>query len=73
MPMTRLVLIIPGKDFVLLASDTTASQSILRTKNDENKIKQLGPHLAMAYGGEPGDTVQFADYVERNLRLYHIR
>jgi hypothetical protein len=23
--------------------------------------------------GEPGDTVQFAEYVERNLRLYQIR
>ena len=42
-------------------------------KSDENKLKALGPHLAMAYGGEPGDTNNFADYVERNLRLYHIR
>lgn len=42
-------------------------------KSDENKIKALGPHLAMAYGGEPGDTNNFADFVERNLRLFHIR
>ena len=27
----------------------------------------------MAYSGEPGDTNNFADFVERNLRLYHIR
>jgi hypothetical protein len=42
-------------------------------KSDENKIKALGPHLAMAFGGEPGDTNKFADWVERNLRLFHIR
>jgi len=27
----------------------------------------------MAYSGEPGDTIQFAEYVERNIRLYQIR
>jgi len=58
---------------VILASDTSAGRSILQFKSDENKIKELGPHLAMAYGGEPGDTNNFADYVERNMRLYAIR
>ncbi|RSH80140.1 Proteasome subunit beta type-4 [Saitozyma podzolica] len=62
-----------GTDFVLLASDMSAGRSIIQMKSDENKIKALGPHLAMAYGGEPGDTNNFADYVERNMRLYHIR
>lgn len=51
----------------------SAGRSILQFKSDENKIKALGPHLAMAYGGEPGDTNNFADYVERNMRLYAIR
>ncbi|WVR05848.1 hypothetical protein IAU60_002874 [Kwoniella sp. DSM 27419] len=64
---------ITGKDFVLLCSDMSAGRSIVRMKSDENKIKSLGPHLAMAYGGEPGDTNNFAEYVERNMRLYHIR
>ncbi|WWC66364.1 uncharacterized protein I206_100265 [Kwoniella pini CBS 10737] len=62
-----------GKDYVLLCSDMSAGRSIIRMKSDENKIKTLGPHLAMAYGGEPGDTNNFAEYVERNMRLYHIR
>ncbi|KAK8865893.1 hypothetical protein IAR55_001041 [Kwoniella newhampshirensis] len=64
---------ITGKDYVLIAADTSAGRSIVRMKSDENKIKTLGPHLAMAYGGEPGDTNNFAEYIERNLRLYHIR
>ncbi|KAI0037003.1 20S proteasome subunit [Vararia minispora EC-137] len=62
-----------GKDYVLVAADTTAARSIVKMKVDEDKIKTLSPHLLMAYSGEPGDTVQFAEYIERNIRLYHIR
>lgn len=42
-------------------------------KSDENKLKTLDPHLAMAFSGEPGDTNNFAEYIERNMRLYNIR
>ncbi|TFY58760.1 hypothetical protein EVJ58_g6217 [Rhodofomes roseus] len=62
-----------GKGYVLVAADTTAARSIIKMKSDEDKIKVLSPHLLMAFSGEPGDTVNFAEYVERNLRLYHIR
>jgi len=62
-----------GKGYVLVAADTTAARSIVKMKSDEDKIKALSPHLLMAFSGEPGDTVNFAEYVERNLRLYHIR
>ncbi|KAJ8507939.1 hypothetical protein ONZ45_g6937 [Pleurotus djamor] len=64
---------ITGKDYVIVASDTTAARSIVKMKIDEDKVKELGPHLLMAYSGEPGDTIQFAEFVERNIRLYHIR
>ncbi|EIW72628.1 20S proteasome subunit beta 4 [Tremella mesenterica] len=64
---------ITGKDFVLIASDMSAGRSIIQMKSNENKITPVGPNLAMACGGEPGDTSRFADYVDRNLRLYHIR
>ncbi|KAL0947909.1 hypothetical protein HGRIS_010543 [Hohenbuehelia grisea] len=64
---------ITGKGYVIVAADTTAARSIVKMKTDEDKIKALGPHLLMAYSGEPGDTVQFAEYVERNIRLYQIR
>ncbi|KIM54270.1 hypothetical protein SCLCIDRAFT_1222148 [Scleroderma citrinum Foug A] len=62
-----------GKGYVIVAADTTAARSIVKMKIDEDKIKELGSHLLMAYSGEPGDTVQFAEYVERNIRLYQIR
>ncbi|KAJ7123061.1 20S proteasome subunit [Mycena epipterygia] len=64
---------ITGKGYVIVAADTTSARSIIKMKTDEDKIKTLSPHLLMAYSGEPGDTVQFAEYVERNIRLYHIR
>ncbi|KAJ8294320.1 putative proteasome subunit beta type-4 [Rhodotorula toruloides] len=64
---------ITGKDYVLFASDTSAARSIVRMKADEDKQRVLGKHLVMAYSGEPGDTIQFAEYIERNLRLYQIR
>ncbi|GBE83647.1 Probable proteasome subunit beta type-4 [Sparassis crispa] len=62
-----------GKGYVIVAADMTAARSIIKMKSDEDKIKVLGPNLLMAYSGEPGDTVQFAEYVERNIRLYQIR
>ncbi|KAF9444294.1 20S proteasome subunit [Macrolepiota fuliginosa MF-IS2] len=62
-----------GKGYVIVAADTTSARSIVKMKNDEDKIKTVSPHLLMAYSGEPGDTVQFAEYIERNLRLYQIR
>jgi 20S proteasome subunit beta 4 len=62
-----------GKDYVIVAADTTAARSIVKMKIDEDKIKALSPHLLMAYSGEPGDTVQFAEYIERNIRLFQIR
>ncbi|KDR81346.1 hypothetical protein GALMADRAFT_239191 [Galerina marginata CBS 339.88] len=62
-----------GKGYLIMAADTTAARSIVKMKVDEDKIKALSPHLLMAYSGEPGDTIQFAEYVERNIRLYQIR
>ncbi|KAH8989630.1 nucleophile aminohydrolase [Lactarius hatsudake] len=57
----------------LIAADTTSARSIVKMKVDEDKIKTLSPHLLMAYSGESGDTIQFAEFVERNIRLYQIR
>ena len=45
---------ITGKGYVIVAADTTAARSIVKMKVDEDKIKVLGPHLLMAYSGEPG-------------------
>jgi 20S proteasome subunit beta 4 len=78
-----------GKDYAIIAADMNSSRSIVKMKTDEDKVKILSPHLLMSYSGEPGasislllycfsqetlgDTVHFAEYIERNLRLHAIR
>ncbi|KCV73146.1 20S proteasome subunit beta 4 [Fonticula alba] len=62
-----------GKDYVLTASDMTAARSILVFKVNEDKTRDLSPHITMAFCGESGDTVQFAEFIQKNIRLYAIR
>ncbi|WFD16469.1 proteasome endopeptidase complex [Malassezia arunalokei] len=64
---------ITGKGFTIIASDNNAARSIIKMKSDDDKQKILSNHLVMTYAGESGDTVQFAEYIERNMRLYSIR
>lgn len=64
---------ITGKDFVLLAADTLSARSIVVMKGDGKKIVNLNDQVAMAYCGEPGDTVNFAEYIQANVRLYSMR
>jgi len=60
-------------DFVLMAADKTNAFSIIVIKNDENKLYRLSDHLLMAVCGESGDTVQFAEFIEKNIQLYKMR
>ncbi|AXA50904.1 20S proteasome subunit beta 4 [Malassezia restricta] len=64
---------ITGKGFTIIASDNNAARSIIKMKSDDDKQKVLSNHLVMTYAGESGDTIQFAEYIERNMRLYSIR
>ncbi|PWN48932.1 putative multicatalytic endopeptidase complex chain PRE1 [Violaceomyces palustris] len=64
---------ITGKGYTIIASDSNAARSIVKMKTDEDKQKVLSDHLVMTYSGESGDTLQFSEYIERNLRLYGIR
>ncbi|CAG8789786.1 7955_t:CDS:2, partial [Cetraspora pellucida] len=64
---------ITGKDFVLTAADTSAARSITVMKSTEDKSRDLNKHNIMLYSGESGDTVTFAEYIQRNVRLYGIR
>ncbi|KAI9229295.1 MAG: nucleophile aminohydrolase [Piptocephalis tieghemiana] len=64
---------ITGKDFVLTVTDTTQARGITVMKHDETKTMSLNPHSLMLYSGESGDTVNFAEFIQRNIRLYGIR
>ncbi|SPO47270.1 probable multicatalytic endopeptidase complex chain PRE1 [Moesziomyces antarcticus] len=64
---------ITGKGYTIIASDSNAARSIVKMKSDVDKQKVLSDHLVMTFSGEPGDTLQFSEYIERNTRLYSIR
>ncbi|CAF0853785.1 unnamed protein product [Brachionus calyciflorus] len=61
---------IVGKDFILVASDTNQAHSIVIMKQDDDKLFKINPRGAMLVTGEPGDKVNFAEYIQRNLQLY---
>lgn len=61
---------IVGKDFVLVASDTNQVHSIVVMKQDDDKMYKINSRGAMLVTGDPGDKVQFAEYIQRNLQLY---
>ncbi|KAL2019617.1 hypothetical protein VTK56DRAFT_9432 [Thermocarpiscus australiensis] len=42
-------------------------------KASDDKTRQLNKHTLMAFSGEPGDTVQFAEYIQANAQLYSMR
>lgn len=64
---------IKGKDFVMICGDTTAVQQIITIKHDEDKLREVDSHKIMALAGEPGDRVQFSEYIMANVRLYALR
>ncbi|KAI5301088.1 Proteasome subunit beta type-4 [Ascosphaera pollenicola] len=42
-------------------------------KATDDKTRPLNTHTLMAYSGEAGDTVQFAEYIQANIQLYTMR
>lgn len=64
---------ITGKDFVIIAADKVCARSIVVMKSTEDKTRSATPHALMAYCGEPGDTSNFVDFIQRNTQLYGIR
>ncbi|CAF9916446.1 MAG: putative proteasome subunit beta type-4 [Gomphillus americanus] len=42
-------------------------------KATDNKTRDLNSHTLMAFSGEAGDTIQFSDYIEANVKLYSMR
>ncbi|KAJ5673804.1 cysteine proteinase [Penicillium macrosclerotiorum] len=42
-------------------------------KAEDDKTRQLNKNTLMAFSGEAGDTVQFAEYIQANIQLYSMR
>ncbi|SCU84059.1 LAFA_0D07822g1_1 [Lachancea sp. 'fantastica'] len=61
------------KDSVIVATSKAVSRGISVLKADDDKTRQLSEHNLMAFNGEAGDSVQFAEYIQANIQLYSIR
>ncbi|XP_076865212.1 proteasome subunit beta type-2 isoform X1 [Brachyhypopomus gauderio] len=64
---------IQGQDFVLVAADNVAASSIIQMKHDYDKMFKLSEKILLLCVGEAGDTVQFAEYIQKNVQLYKMR
>ncbi|KAI9670450.1 MAG: Proteasome subunit beta type-4 [Trizodia sp. TS-e1964] len=64
---------ITGKDFTLVAASKAAMRGATILKANDDKTRQLNQNTLMAFSGEPGDTVQFAEYIQANIQLYSMR
>ena len=60
-------------DFVIIAHDNKAGRSIVAMKQDQDKIFRLDKSVGMVVCGEPGDTVYFGEYIQKNIALYRMR
>lgn len=68
-----IILGIRVKDSVILASSKAVTRGISVLKADDDKTRVLSDHTLMSFTGEPGDSVQFAEYIQANIQLYSIR
>ena len=63
-----------GKDFTMLAADTSDVFSILVRKDTEDKITIVpNQNIIIAANGQQGDRVQFVEFITKNLNLYRLR
>lgn len=64
---------ITGKDFVLVAASKAAMRGATILKSSDDKTRPLNKHNLIAFSGEAGDTIQFAEYIQANIALYSMR
>ncbi|KAF2757069.1 putative proteasome subunit beta type-2 [Pseudovirgaria hyperparasitica] len=64
---------ITGKDFTIIAASKGAMRGVTILKATDDKTRELNKRTLMAYSGEAGDTVQFAEYIQANIQLYSMR
>ncbi|KAF2810450.1 N-terminal nucleophile aminohydrolase [Mytilinidion resinicola] len=70
---TEVLLGITGKDFTIVAASKAAMRGATILKASDDKTRALNSHSLMAFSGEAGDTIQFAEYIQANIQLYSMR
>jgi len=57
---------------VIIAADSSQARSIMIYKNDLDKIAHISDSIMMGSAGPNADTVQFSEFVQRNVKLYEL-
>lgn len=68
-----IVLGIKVNDCTIIATSKAITRGISVLKQDDDKTRKLNEHNLIAFTGEAGDTVQFAEYIQANIQLYSMR
>ncbi|KAF3916486.1 hypothetical protein ABW20_dc0100671 [Dactylellina cionopaga] len=64
---------IRGKDFVIIGTSKAFLHGITVVKDTDDKTRVLNDHTLLAFSGEAGDTIQFAEFIQANTQLYTMR
>ncbi|KAL9129913.1 MAG: hypothetical protein Q9217_001761 [Psora testacea] len=72
-PLREVLLGFTGKDYTIVAASKAAMRGATILKASDDKTRMLNDRTLMAYTGEAGDTVQFAEYIQANVQLYSMR
>jgi len=62
-----------GRDFTIIAASKAAMRGATILKSSDDKTRPLNSHNLLAFSGEAGDTIQFAEYIQANIALYSMR
>eukprot|EP00275_Glaucocystis_incrassata_P001771 EC123915.1.p1 GENE.EC123915.1~~EC123915.1.p1 ORF type:complete len:222 (+),score=47.43 EC123915.1:76-666(+) len=62
-----------GDFYFMLAANTTNARSVVVMNTSADKIMELDETKLLACGGEVGDSVQFCEYIQKNVHLYKYR
>jgi len=62
-----------GRDFTIIAASKAAMRGATILKSSDDKTRQLNKHTLLAFSGEAGDTIQFAEFIQANIALYSMR
>ncbi len=57
----------------MVCSDTGATHSVIRIKQDEDKLVPIDSHRLFGISGEAGDRVNFSEFIIANVKLYSLR
>eukprot|EP00741_Cyanophora_paradoxa_P011240 tig00020554_g10859.t1 len=62
-----------GDGYVMVACDMSNPRSVVVMHDAADKIMELDDSKLLAAAGELGDTIQFTEYIQKNIHLYKYR